>query len=212
MNKQQEAINNFLDKQYIPLDPKVKVGLGLSILILPAVAFYFMVFQTNTEKIMSLENRENALQSKVFSARKRAQNIKKFQKEFQETEIKFIETTDMLPKEKEIPQLLKDISGLGQNAGLDFLSFSPGGEVPKDFYAEFPISIEVKGPYHNMGFFLDQVSKLNRIVTVSNISMSSPKREGNEMLLKSSCQLTTYRFTNQPLQPANGKKKKKGRK
>ncbi len=211
MNKQQEVINSFLDKQYIPLEPKIKIALGVALLIIPAVAFYFFIFQPNSAKIKSLENQEKNLQAKVFSARKKAQNIKKFQKEFQETEIKFIETTDMLPKEKEIPQLLKDISGLGQNAGLDFISFSPGNESPKDFYAEFPINIEVKGPYHNMGFFLDQVSKLNRIVTVSNIKMSSPKKEGNEMLLKSSCKLMTYRFTNQPLQPADGKKKK-GRK
>ncbi len=211
MNKQQEVINSFLDKQYIPLKPEIKIALGVALLIIPVVAFYFFIFQPNSDKIKSLENQEKALQAKVFSAKKKAQNIKKFQKEFQETEIRFIETTDMLPKEKEIPQLLKDISGLGQNAGLDFISFSPGSESPKDFYAEFPINIEVKGPYHNMGFFLDQVSKLNRIVSVSNIKMNSPKKEGNEMLLKSSCKLMTYRFTNQPLQPADGKKKK-GRK
>ena len=49
---------------------------------------------------------------------------------------------------------------------FDFNSFTPGGETPQEFYAEIPISIQVRGPYHNVGYFLDQVSKLERIVTV----------------------------------------------
>jgi type IV pilus assembly protein PilO len=62
-----------------------------------------------------------------------------------------------------------------------------------------------------MGYFLDQVSKLDRIVTVDNIKMGSPKREGGEMLLNSSCRLVTYRFTNTQVSKPD-KKKKKGKK
>jgi type IV pilus assembly protein PilO len=108
----------------------------------------------------------------------------------------FLEMAVLLPKEKEIPKLLKDISALGQNVGLDFLTFKPLADIPKDFYAEIPVTINVRGPYHNMGSFFDQVSKLERIVSVSNVKMSSPKKEGGEMLLNSDCKLVTYRFTN----------------
>ena len=80
--------------------------------------------------------------------------------------------------------------------GLDFLTFTPQADNPKDFYAEIPVTINVRGPYHNMGFFFDQVSKLERIVTVANVKMSSPKKEAGEMLLNSDCRLVTYRFTN----------------
>ena len=93
-------------------------------------------------------------------------------------------TSILLPKESEIPKLLTDISALGRNAGLDFLTFKPLADIPKDFYAEIPVTINVRGPYHNMGYFFDQVSKLARIVSVSNVKMSSPKKEGGEMLLK----------------------------
>ncbi len=122
--------------------------------------------------------------------------MEKFEEELRLAELKFKETSALLPKEKEIPQLLKDISALGRTAGLDFNTFKPLPDVPKDFYAEIPVSINVRGPYHNMGFFFDQVSKLERIVSVTNIKMSSPQKEGSEMLLKSDCTLLTYRFTN----------------
>ena len=126
----------------------------------------------------------------------KAANLAKFQKELDEAENQFLATAVLLPKEKEIPKLLKDISALGRNAGLDFLTFKPLADIPKDFYAEIPVTINVRGPYHNMGYFFDQVSKLERIVSVTNVKMSSPKKEGGEMLLNSDCQLVTYRFTN----------------
>lgn len=199
MKKQQSAITKLIDEKYIPLEPKFKIILGIALLLLPVVLFYFLFFQPKTDMLVGLEKKEVKLVKEVREAKKQANDLDKFLQAFNETETRFLETADMLPKDKEIPQLLKDISSLGQNAGLDFLVFSPGNDIPKDFYAEIPLTINVKGPYHNMGFFLDQVSKLNRIVSVSNIKMSGPKKEAGEMLLSSSCRLVTYRFTNTPL-------------
>ncbi|MBN4065559.1 type 4a pilus biogenesis protein PilO, partial [Desulfocapsa sp. AH-315-G09] len=127
------------------------------------------------------------------------------------TETLFEETAKLLPKEKEIPRLLTDISARGRGSGLDFLTFKPGADVPKDFYSEIPIDIKVRGPYHNMGMFLDQVSKLDRIVTVSNITMGAPKKEGTEMLLDSNCRLVTYRFTNIKISKPEDKKNKQSK-
>jgi type IV pilus assembly protein PilO len=209
--KKQETLNKFLDERYIPLEPKFKIIGAVLLLAVPVALFYFLQFSPNKDTIERLHKQEAKLAKEVQTAQKQAGDIKKFQKEFDETELKFLETADMLPEGKEIPQLLKDISSLGQNAGLDFAKFSPGAESPKDFYAEFPINLSVKGPYHNMGFFLDQVSKLNRIVTVSNIKMGGAKEDGNELILNSTCSLLTYRFTNKALTPPKDDKKGKKR-
>ncbi len=103
--------------------------------------------------------------------------------------------------------MLQDISALGHNAGLDFNTFKPEREIPQDFYKKIPITIKVRGPYHNMGYFFDQVSKMGRIVSVTNVRMASPEKEMGEMLLQSDCKLLTYQFSNTPL--AKPKKKKK---
>jgi type IV pilus assembly protein PilO len=73
-------------------------------------------------------------------------------------------------------------------------TFSPGGERKKEFYAEIPVSISVKGPYHNIGTFLYEVSRLERIVSAINISLGSPAKERGEMMLSSGISLITYRF------------------
>ncbi len=203
--------DTFLTKKYIPLERKVKILLAVVLLLLPVVLFYFLFFQPKQDKITKLQQQKAKLTTEVKKAKIAARNLKKYQDEVAEAQKRFAETAVVLPKRKEIPNLLRNISDLGKGAGLDFLSFKPGSEIPKDFYAEIPVDISIRGPYHNMGYFLDQVSKLDRIVTVNNIKMGSPKKEGGEMLLNSNCRLVTYRFTNTQVS-TNDKKKKKGKK
>ena len=81
---------------------------------------------------------------------------------------------------------------------MDILSFVPGAETPKEFYAEIPVSLTVKGTYHNLGYFLDTISKLPRIVNVANIAVGSPNMNEGEMLLSSRVNFITYKF----LEPA----------
>lgn len=203
----------FLDEKYIPLDKKVKFGIVLAAVVLPVALFYFLFYKPGTDKITGLNKQIVSARADLNKAKKAARELPKYKAEIEKTRKEFEKVSIVLPKTKEIPDLLRSISDLGKGAGLDFLSFKPGAEVPQDFYAEIPVDIATRGPYHNMGFFLDQVSKLDRIVVVNNIKMGSPTREGGEMLLNSTCRLVTYRFTNAPLKKAEGgKKKKKGKK
>lgn len=196
MKTSNAAIATFIDEKYIPLAPRIKLGIVVGIVLLPLIVFYFTYYQQKAKKIQSLNQQKVSLIQQVKEVKQKASDLAKFEKEMEEAETLFLEMAALLPKEKEIPKLLKDISALGQNVGLDFLTFKPLADIPKDFYAEIPVTINVRGPYHNMGSFFDQVSKLERIVSVSNVKMSSPKKEGGEMLLNSDCKLVTYRFTN----------------
>ncbi len=196
MKTNNAAIITFIDEKYIPLAPRIKLGIAVAIILLPLVIFYFSYYQKKNDRIQNLNQQRVTLKQELKSVKLKAANLAQFEKEFEEAENQFLETSILLPKESEIPKLLTDISALGRNAGLDFLTFKPLADIPKDFYAEIPVTINVRGPYHNMGYFFDQVSKLARIVSVSNVKMSSPKKEGGEMLLNSDCQLVTYRFTN----------------
>ena len=210
--KKNNALATFIDDKYIPLDKKLKIAIAVVLFLLPVVLFYFFWFQPQSEKSIQLSKQKASLTQELTKAKAKAANRAKLQAELKVTEELFNETASMLPKEKEIPSLLTNISALGRGSGLDFLTFKPLADVPKDFYSEIPVDIKVRGPYHNMGIFLDQVSKLDRIVTVSNINMGGPKEVSGEMLLDSSCRLVTYRFTNKKVSKPEDKKKKRRRK
>ena len=193
--KKAQNLNAFIDTKYIPLDNKIKIVIALVLIIAPIALFYFLMYSPSVKKIQGLTTQKTNLIAEIEKAKRAASELENVKASIAETEALFKETATLLPKDKEIPALLRNISDLGKGAGLDFLSFRPGAEVPKDFYAEIPIDIQISGPYHNMGFFLDQISKLERIVTVDNIQMGGGRKEGAEMLLNSNCRLKTYRFT-----------------
>jgi type IV pilus assembly protein PilO len=206
MRKKDSKFTAFLDKKYIPLDNRIKLGIAALLLILPIVVFYFVFYQPNQDTIVGLEKKSATLAEDIRKLQQKERNKPQLVAEVAKVEEEFELAAQMLPKEQEIPSLLKDISALGQNAGLDFLSFVPRPETPRDYYNEIPVDITVRGPYHSVGYFFDQISRLDRIVSVSNIAMGSPKKITGEMLLDSKCQLMTYRFTNVKI--SDDKKKK----
>jgi len=208
MKKSNSKFTVFIDEKYTPMSSKVKGAILLLLILAPIALFFFLLYQPNSEKIAKLDATRTKLHQEIQDLKQKERDKPKLLAEVAKVEDEFEQTAQMLPKDKEIPKLLKDISALGRNAGLDFLTFVPRPVTPKDFYDEIPVDINIRGPYHSVGFFFDQVSKLDRIVSVTNTDMSKPLKSQGEMLLSSNCQLMTYRFTNKPL-PTDDKKKKK---
>jgi len=120
----------------------------------------------------------------------KAANLAAYEQQLEEMKASFGAMLRQLPNKTEVAELLVDISQSGLAAGLEFKLFKPQNEVPKEFYAELPISIQVKGNYHEFGKFISGVAALPRIVTVHNINMT-PDKDGEltmDILAK------TYRY------------------
>jgi len=195
----------FLNEKYIPIAKNKKILIFSILIVIPIIISYLILLQPAQDKISALEKQVQTSTEDLNKVRRAARELPKHEQDFLKAKEIFELTSVLLPKSQEIPDLLRNISDLGRQSGLDFLSFIPGVETPKDFYAEIPLDIKIRGPYHNLGLFLDKISKLERIVTVNNIKTEKVDLEGNEILLTSSCRLLTYRFTNVKLEPPKKK-------
>lgn len=100
----------------------------------------------------------------------------------------------LLPETREIPDLLTQISQLGSTAGLEFRLFKPEPEKKADFYAEVPVNLAILGRFHDLARFFDHLSKLSRIVNVTEIKISLAKGSADTQILTTNCLLTTFRF------------------
>ena len=193
-NKIIQAFDSFIEKRIVTLDKKIIIAIFAVVIIVPCVAFYFLHFTPKTQEIKNLENQEAKLRKEIAGAKARAAKLDEHLAEMEEVQRLFAEASVLLPQKKDIPGLLTNISALGTNSGLDMKTFNPGGERPKEFYAEIPVSLKVAGPYHNIGEFLYEVSQLDRIVSAVNLSLGGPSMKSGEMILSSGINLITYRF------------------
>ena len=207
-NKTKEVVNSFLDNKVARLNQKHKIGICIVAALIPTLAFYFLFYTPKSKEIQQLKVKEQKLEQEIKRIEATARNLKNHKAEMQETTEMFQMASQFLPQQQEIPSLLTSISSKGTNSGLEVETFKPKSEVPKEFYAEIPVDIQVRGPYHNVGVFLDEISKLSRIVSVSNINMSSPKKEAGEMILNTKFNLVTYRFIESSGKTDEKKKKK----
>jgi len=212
LNKIKTAFDSFIEKRVVPLDKKAIVAIFALVAILPVVVFYFLHYTAKTKEIKGLENQAAKLRKEIANAKARAAKLDEHLAEMEETKRLFAEASILLPQKKEIPSLLTNISALGTNAGLIMTTFSPGGERRKEFYAEIPVSLRVSGPYHNVGTFLYEVSRLDRIISATNISLGAPSLKSGEMVLGATVSLITYRFLEESemeaQKPQKGKKRK----
>jgi type IV pilus assembly protein PilO len=210
--KIQTGLDTFLDNKVSRLEMKQKVLIAAAACIIPCVAFFFLAYSPKNTEINALETKKAGLEAEIREVEKIVSELDKHRAEMADVQRQFAEASQLLPDQKEIPTLLATISGQATASGLDVLSFKPLAEKPQQFYAEIPVDISVQGPYHNVGVFLDKISKLPRVVSVNNIKMDSPKKMGEEMTLNSTFQLVTYRFLDPAEVEALAQKNIKGKK
>jgi type IV pilus assembly protein PilO len=132
---------------------------------------YWLDIKDQRISLEKAENKESELRQTFETKAKKAANLAAYEQQLEEMKASFGAMLRQLPNETEVAELLVDISQTGLASGLEFELFKPQGEVPKEFYAELPISIRVKGGYHEFGNFISGVAALPRIVTVHEIEM-----------------------------------------
>ncbi len=207
----QTNIDTFLDDKVSNLDQNIKIVILVVSLLLPVIAFYFVSWSPYQDEVKKLKAQKVSLLQTIKKVEAVARNIHKHRAEMAEAQIMFDRASSLLPQQQEIPALLARISDLCKQSGLVIEVFKPSQEARQQFYAKIPVAIKVEGPYHNVGVFLDKVSRMSRIVTVENLTIGSPKNIEGEMMLKSAINLATYRFVAEESANKKNAKKKKGR-
>jgi type IV pilus assembly protein PilO len=203
------------------MNPKMEKVLNLpsyqKILLLSLVClfifglFWLVVYQPMLEERDRLESQKGILERKLAEDRRIAGDLPKFRAEYEKMEKQLEEALKELPNKKEIPSLLVGISSLAKNTGLDVVEFKPSAPVPQGFYAEVPVSLKLKGSFHEVAMFSYHVSNMTRIVNLSNLKLGNAKVEDGRNLLTVECKATTFQFIDTPVDKSKTGKRK-GRK
>ena len=146
-------------------------------------------------EIAKLSKQEDSLKATYEKKQKKAANLEGLKEQMKEMKQSFGDMLRQLPNKTEVDALIVDISQTGLAAGLEFDLFKPSGERPGEFYATLPISISVRGTYHQLGEFVSGIASLPRIVTVHNIHIApaDAKAGGGGDTLTMSATAQTYR-------------------
>lgn len=138
------------------------IGLGIQFLIKP-----------ERELLAAAQAEEARLKQDFEAKQKKVANLEAYKAQLTEMEREFGGMLRQLPSKAEIANLLNDVSQTRVATGLEEELFQPQAEVPKEFYAEVPIQLNVVGLYHELADFASGVSALPRIVTLHEINIAT---------------------------------------
>jgi type IV pilus assembly protein PilO len=187
------------------------------VVVLLAVLYGLLFYAPRSKEIADKQQQISTLQSEQAKLQDQLRNWGKTKEEIGEIEGRFNQAKAQLPEEKEIPELLKQVSNLGRESGLEVLLFRQKAEAFRDLYAEVPVEMSVRGGYHQIALFFDKVRHLDRIVNISDTNMKNPQLVGGQTQVDATFAATTYRFLNEEERERIAKEKeeatkKKGKK
>ncbi|GGF61401.1 type 4a pilus biogenesis protein PilO [Alteromonas lipolytica] len=165
---------NDLDFEQIATWPfEIKTVVAVFIAIVVSGISYFGIISPKLPLWDQAEAKEAELKMQFQAKYRLAANLSAYKEQLAKIEEDFSSMLKSLPTRNETPGLLDDITYVGTSSGLTFRLLNWEKEIPKEFYTELPIRIEVSGRYHNFGEFVSKVAELPRIVTMHDFEVQS---------------------------------------
>ncbi len=189
---------------------KIKIHFRILILagavVLFGGVFVYFVHIPKTTEIAKTKKNITKLNQRLTRAIKRSKKLPKLNAEMALRDTQYQEALRLLPDKKEIPNILRKITELANDAKLEFRIFVPKRERRRKLYFEIPIPIEVRGRYHNVAVFFDKIGHMQRIMNIKDVSMRPVKPRSTTLITK--CTAVTYRLRGKARAKTPKKKKK----
>lgn len=186
------------DNAYTKLPLGGQLGVSFAIAALIGGLFWYFYWSPATDERDEKATKLETLNKEIRALEVTAQKLGEFQREVALLEKKLETLKTILPPAKETPDLMRKVQALAAQSNLTINNFTPGATVNRDFYQEWPISMGVVGNYHNLALFFDKVSRLPRLVNVSNLKINSNGSQTASQTISVGCTATTFVYIETP--------------
>ncbi|HUQ86257.1 MAG TPA: type 4a pilus biogenesis protein PilO [Vicinamibacterales bacterium] len=187
-----------------------QLGVFLLISVGLAGAFYYFV---DSKKQIELDTKTRELsdiRGRISKGQAMARQLPEFKKEIGTLEARLDSLKPILPDERDVGDLLRRVQTLATQSSLQVRGFKPQAITTKEMHAEWPIALQLEGNYHNLGLFLDRVSKFPRIINIGNMMIAAKDEPTVASSLTISATATTFVLVDTP-PPAPEEPAKKGK-
>jgi len=169
-----------------------QVGAFLALSVAGVGVFYYYYEMPVRADIASRETQLESLRADINKGLTTAKKLPEFRAQVTELENRLANLRAVLPEEKDAADLLRRMQTLATHSNLVIKSFKPAPTVTKQLHAEWPISLELDGTYHNLATFFDRVGKFTRIVNISALDIKGKDKPESNSTITAECTATTF--------------------
>ncbi|MFZ3122948.1 MAG: type 4a pilus biogenesis protein PilO [Thermodesulfovibrionales bacterium] len=180
------------DLKKVPKGARIAIAVAPAVII--AILFVMLVYFPKTKEIKKLDTDISAQENDIAKNRTKAAKLDILKIENDKLTKKLKELQEKLPEEEGVSTLIQQLSEIAVRADIDILTWRPEAKKahPSGIVEEIPFSLTLAGTYHNLGSFFSNLTRLNRIVNVSDIQLGDPKVRKEEAALNITVKAITF--------------------
>jgi len=184
-----------------------QLGIFVAVSLVAGGAFYYF-YEMPRQVVIARQSVElSAIRGRISTGQATARQLPEFRAQVTELEARLDSLKPILPDERDAGDLLRRVQTLAVQSNLVIRGFRPQAISVKEMHAEWPISLQLEGTYHNLGLFLDRVSKFPRIINIGALNLAQ-RADGGSSTMTITCTATTFVLVEQPAAAAPTKGKK----
>jgi type IV pilus assembly protein PilO len=169
-----------------------QVGAFVALTLAAAGAFWNWVARDEQASIDLRRSQLAKLRQEIDRGLATAKRLPDFRREVASLEAQLERLRAVLPEEQDVADLLRRVQGMATQSNLAILGFAPKAVAKKQLHAEWPIGLKLEGNYHDLGTFLERVSKFPRIINVGDIKIESRPSSTDGSTITAECTATTF--------------------
>ncbi len=155
-------------------------------------SFHFYWVRPTQESIAVRQGELDELRADINRALAITNRLPEFEAEVAELETRLEILRTVLPEQRDVANLLREIQDLAIRSNLTIHGFTPRDRATRELHEEWPIWLQFEGTYHNVGLFFDRISKLSRITNVSGVSIRALEPPELNNTITGECIATTF--------------------
>ncbi len=159
--------------------------------------FYYYEMPAHAD-MTSREAQLQALRADITKGLTTAKKLPEFRAQVVELEGRLANLKAILPEEKDAADLLNRMQTVAAQSNMTIKGFKPAPTVTKQLHAEWPITLELDGTYHNLAIFFDRVGKFTRIVNISGLDVKGKDKPESNSTISATCVATTFVLLDKP--------------
>ncbi|HEY7293379.1 MAG TPA: type 4a pilus biogenesis protein PilO [Vicinamibacterales bacterium] len=179
-----------------------QIGAFLAVAIGGCGYFFYSYEMPARAEMAGREHQLDGLRADVQKGRDTARKLPEFQAQVTELEGRLSNLRAVLPEEKDAADLLRRMQTVATQSNLEIRGFKPNPIVTKQLHAEWPITLELQGTYHNLATFFDRVGKFTRIINITGVDIKGRDKPEANLTINATCTATTFVLLDKPAAPA----------
>jgi type IV pilus assembly protein PilO len=175
-----------------------QVGAFVALAVGGCGIFYYYYEMPVKADMVSRETQLASLKADISKGLTTAKKLPEFRAQVTDLEGRLANLKAILPEEKDAADLLNRMQTVAAQSNMTIKGFKPSPTVTKQLHAEWPITLELEGTYHNLALFFDRVGKFTRIVNISGLDVKGRDRADGAATITATCVATTFVLLDKP--------------